>query len=273
MHLGLIIKQYRDENKLSMAEFAKKAKISKAYVSVLEKNKDPRNGKPIIPSIPMIQNVANAMGISFEELFNLLGDNEMISLIDNTPTLSSDVQAIVDVSVQLETPRQHKVLNYAKKQLNDQNNEKGIDVSVLKENSTTYQEKQLFPVQVTEGLAAGRGYSYNENNETVTVYTDRDNLQWHNLASFIIGDSMEPKYHNGDVALIQKGFDNIQGAVYAVDYNNKTYMKKLYNDGHQFRLVSINDKYDDILIDIPVDEDIYFNIVGRVVDSFTPVEE
>lgn len=258
LYIGNKIKHLRTLHGMTQTELAEKLFTTKQTVSRYE------NG----------QRSAD-QDVLFElcEIFNVSINDFFPQQHSNTPTLSSDVQAIVDVSVQLETTRQHKVLNYAKKQLNDQNNEKEIDISVLKESSTTYQEKQLFPVQVTEGLAAGRGYSYNENNETVTVYTDRDNLQWHNLASFIIGDSMEPKYHNGDVVLIQKGFDNIQGAVYAVDYNNKTYMKKLYNDGHQFRLVSINDKYDDILIDIPVDEDIYFNIVGRVVDSFTPVEE
>ena len=41
MTLGEIIKQYRDENKMSMDAFAKKAGLSKAYISILERNYNP----------------------------------------------------------------------------------------------------------------------------------------------------------------------------------------------------------------------------------------
>ena len=41
-----------------------------------------------------------------------------------------------------------------------------------------------------------------------------------------LGDSMEPKYQNGSVALIREtGFD-YDGAVYAVVCNNQTYIKR-----------------------------------------------
>ena len=83
---------------------------------------------------------------------------------------------------------------------------------------------------------------------------------------------MEPTYKNGDVVLIKSGYNNINGDVYVIDYNSKSYIKKLYNDGDRFRLVSINKKYENIIIDIPVNDDVYFNIVGKVVDSFTPIK-
>ena len=44
MHLGEIIKEYRDKNKLSMDKFAKMANVSKAYISVLERNQRPKTG-------------------------------------------------------------------------------------------------------------------------------------------------------------------------------------------------------------------------------------
>lgn len=49
-------------------------------------------------------------------------------------------------------------------------------------------------------------------------------------------------------------------------------MEPMYKDGDRFRLVSVNRKYDNIIIDIPVHSDMYFNIVGKVVDNFTPVK-
>ncbi|NEW63462.1 hypothetical protein GMA11_08755 [Granulicatella sp. zg-ZJ] len=141
----------------------------------------------------------------------------------------------------------------------------------MKESEQSY--TVLTPVKVVESLAAGRGYSYMEQNETYEVYTDKENLKGHDIASFVTGDSMIPDYKDGDVVLIKKGYNNIQGGVYAIDYNGKSYLKKVYNEGNRFKLVSINsEKYEPFYIDIPVDEDIYFNIIGSVVDSFTPVQ-
>ena len=79
---------------------------------------------------------------------------------------------------------------------------------------------------------------------------------------------MEPKYHNGDVALIKKtGFD-YDGLIYAVVYNEETYIKKVYIEEDKVRLVSLNDKYDDIIA--PIDE---VRIVGLVTKSFRHISE
>ena len=76
MTLGDIIKQYREEHKLSMDSFAEKSGISKAYISLLEKNKHPKTGKPIAPSIKYIKQVSDAIGMDFNELFNMI-DSEV----------------------------------------------------------------------------------------------------------------------------------------------------------------------------------------------------
>ena len=128
----------------------------------------------------------------------------------------------------------------------------------------------LYEVTVTEKAAAGVGYVYG-NNETAPYYTDRVSLQPHDFATLVIGDSMEPVYKDGDVALIKSGYDNVNGGIYLIDYDGKSYIKKLYNDGDRFRLVSINRDYDTIIIEIPPGDSIYFNIIGKVVDSFTPI--
>ena len=54
---------------------------------------------------------------------------------------------------------------------------------------------------------------------------------------------MEPKYHNGSVALIREtGFD-YDGAVYAVVCNSQTYIKRVYLEAEGLRL-----KYKDCLL-------------------------
>ncbi|HHJ8058363.1 TPA: helix-turn-helix domain-containing protein, partial [Streptococcus pyogenes] len=50
MKLGEIIKNFREEKKLSMDRFAEKSGLTKGYISMLEKNEHPKSKKPIIPT-------------------------------------------------------------------------------------------------------------------------------------------------------------------------------------------------------------------------------
>ena len=77
MTLGEIIKEYRLENKMSMDDFSAKSKLSKGYISMLEKNKNPKSGKEIIPSIETIKRVAIAVEKDFDTVFNLLNDQKI----------------------------------------------------------------------------------------------------------------------------------------------------------------------------------------------------
>lgn len=80
MTLGDYIKEYRQAHKYSMDDFAKRAGMSKAYVSILERNYNPSTGKAAIPSIETIKRVAVATGMGFNELFALLDEDQLVSL-------------------------------------------------------------------------------------------------------------------------------------------------------------------------------------------------
>lgn len=82
MTLGDIIKAYRTEHKLSMDAFSDRSGISKAYISLLEKNKHPKTGKEIAPSIQSIKQAAHGMGMTFDELFALIDCN--VSVIEES---------------------------------------------------------------------------------------------------------------------------------------------------------------------------------------------
>ena len=125
---------------------------------------------------------------------------------------------------------------------------------------------QLYKYQVHAKLSAGLGNFYYEDYEFDTVYFDKDIS--YDIASWIDGDSMEPKYHSGNVALIKKTGYDFDGLVYAVVYNEETYIKKVFLEENTVRLVSINDNYKDIIA--PIEE---VNIVGVVTDSFKPIKE
>ncbi len=150
MNLGEIIKKFRDDNELSMDKFAKMSGVSKAYISVLEKNKRPKTGKPVTPSIPVIKNVAEAMNMSFDELFNMLEDNQIVSI-----GLDDEIKKITDISVQLHTNRQIKVYDYATEQLNEQNN-------VVNMSDYIQEETEWYEVKFYGSVSAGTGLYLNE---------------------------------------------------------------------------------------------------------------
>lgn len=126
--------------------------------------------------------------------------------------------------------------------------------------------ENLYEYHVYEKMSAGIGTSVYDNRNYDTVYFNEELA--HDFASWVSGDSMEPKYQNGSVALIREtGFD-YDGAVYAVVWNFQTFIKKVYREKEGLRLVSINKAHKDIYI--PYDENP--RIVGKIVGDFMPLE-
>ncbi len=80
MTLGQIIRAYREENHLSMDDFAKASGLSKGYISQLENNINPKTKEPPVPSINSIKKAANGMFMTFDELFSQLDDNLRVTV-------------------------------------------------------------------------------------------------------------------------------------------------------------------------------------------------
>lgn len=68
MKLGDIVREFRQSHGMTMQEFADLASLSKGYISMLEKGRNPRNGLPITPSIDTYAKIARAMNMTAEEL-------------------------------------------------------------------------------------------------------------------------------------------------------------------------------------------------------------
>ncbi|WP_295527935.1 XRE family transcriptional regulator [uncultured Streptococcus sp.] len=135
-----------------------------------------------------------------------------------------------------------------------------------KAQKVTAMPERLYEYRVYERMSAGIGASVYDDQNFDTVYFNEELA--HDFASWVSGDSMEPKYQNGSVALIREtGFD-YDGAVYAVVCNNQTYIKRVYREEDGLRLVSINPKYKDIFISYEEDP----RIVGIIVGNFVPME-
>lgn len=150
---------------------------------------------------------------------------------------------------------QEKVVLYARNLAQEEQTQK-----------VTAMPERLYEYRVYERMSAGIGASVYDDQNFDTVYFNEELA--HDFASWVSGDSMEPKYQNGSVALIREtGFD-YDGAVYAVVCNNQTYIKRVYREENGLRLVSINPKYKDIFISYEEDP----RIVGIIVGNFVPME-
>ncbi|HGR8063088.1 helix-turn-helix domain-containing protein [Streptococcus pneumoniae] len=254
MKLGELLKSYRTEHKLSMDAFCELSDLTKGYISMLEKNEHPKSKKPIVPSYDTIEKIAKGMQISTEDLIDMLDDDQEIQ-INATPALlsKSPIQTIYD---ELERPRQGKVLNYAKRQLDEQENEEETKINEVSEVIRLYSYDYY-----DHPASAGTGQYLNDVRvEQIELPVDID-------ADFVIpikGDSMEPDYHDGDLVFIQTSVDLNDGVIGVFNYNGDAYIKQLVIDEDQAYLHSLNPEYKDM----PITPDTDFRIIGEVVDLY-----
>lgn len=84
----------------------------------------------------------------------------------------------------------------------------------------------------------------------------------------ILGDSMMPTYHSGDVAIF--AFDLVDGdGVYLLGLDNALFIKRLqfYPERNQIVIKSDNPAYEPRTIDAAACQ-VYFKIIGRVVGTY-----
>ena len=109
-------------------------------------------------------------------------------------------------------------------------------------------------------FSAGRGV-YLGPEAFNTICVERNELTEHaDYAGPVEGDSMEPKYHDGDILLVSTKEYPERGEIGIFSLDGCGYVKKLGND----KLISLNPKYDPI----PMDESIRCN--GKVIGTLNP---
>jgi repressor LexA len=84
--IGDYVKQYRAENRLTMQEFADKAGLSKGYISMLEKGRNPQNSRSLVRGIDTVAKIAQAMNISIDELLAAVDSDQLITPKHNNDT-------------------------------------------------------------------------------------------------------------------------------------------------------------------------------------------
>lgn len=228
------ITYYRKQKGVTQKELAKQIGLTPSTMS------DYMNLRSA-PSFGVIQKLADYFEIKKSDIDTTFKDEDAA-----TPK-------ILELDRKLHEPRHAEWISHGERLLEEQEAE-----------GTTVNEP-LYEYKVFEKLAAGNGYTYfNDGNFDIVFHDEKMD---HDFASWVFGDSMEPTYLNGEVVLIkQTGFD-YDGAIYAVDWDGQTYIKKVYKEETGLRLVSLNKKYADKFA--PYDEDP--RIIGKIVGHFQPM--
>lgn len=237
-YIGNQIKTFRKSAGFTQDELAKRLNTTKQTISRYEKGDRKANQD-------MLFELCDIFGVSIDDFFP--SQNETLQ----SPT-TSPIQTIYD---QLHQPRKAKVLTYAERQLEEQNEEetKGNEVSEV---------IQLYSYDYYDHPAsAGTGQYLND------VRVERIELPVDIDADFVIpikGDSMEPDYHDGDLVFIQTSVDLNDGVIGVFNYNGDAYIKQLVIDKEHAYLHSLNPSYKDM----PITPETDFRIIGEVVDLY-----
>ena len=243
-YIGTQIKTFRKSAGFTQDELAKRLNTTKQTISRYEKGDRKANQD-------MLFELCDIFGVSIDDFFPSQNESTQTST-------ASPIQSIYD---QLEPPRQVKVLTYAERQLKEQNEEE------TKINEVSEKVLDLYQVEVVSETAAASGFNYGfgyDDTDRETIEVDEQPPR-HDIATKVSGDSMQPDYQDGNILyLADKGLTTYNGDLAVIAYGDRSYFKKIYTENGRLRLVSLNDKYEDIILDFPPAEDTHIKIYAVV---------
>lgn len=249
MHLGDVIKQYRhDHGKMSMQAFADKCGLSKGYIAMLERNKNSKTGEPVVPSVETFAKVADAMGITLDEISKMVDENQPISL--STHNIIS---------------KQSMLYNIMKEHDMDPEDMFGtVD-------APTWRAKTPEPISVRipvlGSIPAGIPLEAVEDVvdwEDIPIEWTKGGKEFFSLK--VKGDSMYPKFIEGDTIILRKQDDCENGDICAVYVNGyDATLKKVVKKQDCIVLQPLNSAYDPKVYDYN-DELNPIQIAGVVVE-------
>ena len=93
MKLSAIIADYRDRMQISQREFARRCDLSNSYISFLEKETNPKTGRPMVPTLVQYKKIATGMNMTVQQLFEMLDDDAPVDLNPSANVLRSPVSS------------------------------------------------------------------------------------------------------------------------------------------------------------------------------------
>lgn len=196
----------KDEQNLSISEIARRVGMAKSAVSrYFNRTREfPLN---------RVDQFAKAFHVSSEKILGIDSESDILSIYE-----------------QLETPRQNKVYDFAKQQLDEQNGK-----------------------SITVGRATAAGNPLcgeTQDSEEQHLVVNRDEIpRGADEVITIAGDSMEPLLPKGSQQFIHyQPTPDTDGQVMIVRIKDEgVTCKKVYREKDKIRLVSVNDKYKDMV--------------------------
>ena len=245
------ITHFRKQRGITQKQLAKEVGISASTMTDYMKLRS-------APSFGVIQKLADYFGVRKSDIDTTFKVESTDSLADAPDFLT---QQITDKVVQLTPENKKIVLRTSEDLLKEQKNEEEAKINEVSEVISLYQ------VEVVSETAAACGFNYGFGYDD----TDREAIEVdkrpprHDIATKVSGDSMQPDYQDGDILyLADKGLTTYNGDLAVIAYGDRSYFKKIYTENGRLRLVSLNDKYEDIILDFPPAEDTHIKIYAVV---------
>lgn len=224
------LRYLREKNGMDQIDLAiKLGRKSSSSVSEWEKGK-------YTPKIGVLNDIAEIFGVSITDLMN-----KDLSADDGNR------DKVIRMYDSLDANRQQAVYNFTKQQYNEQNN-------VIEFPTPTRTQ-----VSVYGAVSAGTGEYLLDGTPELVDYDGA--VPEHDFAVVVNGDSMEPTFEDKQIIFVKKTNEARNGQFVIADYDHQAFVKKFMRDEHGARLVSLNKKYPDMLID----EDHELSIFGVVV--------
>lgn len=196
------------------------------------------------------------------EIFNVTSDY-LLGLTDDKLkkiTTQNEKTEIISIYDQLEEPRQEKVLNYAKEQLEEQESSNIISIF------NKPQDDEDYITDYVEGLVAAGHGTFQEDNLHMEVRLRANDVpgEYDTIAK-VAGDSMEPLIEDNDLLFIKITSQLNINDIGIFQVNGKNFVKKLKRDyDGSWYLQSLNNSYEEI--HLSEDDDI--RTIGEVVDIY-----
>ena len=249
IYIGTKIKEYRLQRGLTQKELAVLVDMGDTTIANYEKGfRTPKKNT--------LFKISSALSVTIDDLFPPIRKGD-------TPTASPDLltQQITDTVVQLTPDNKKIVLRTSEELLKEQKNEEETKINEVSEVISFYQ------VEVVSETAAACGFNYGfgyDDTDRETIEVDEQPPR-HDIATKVSGDSMQPDYQDGDILyLVDKGLTTYNGDLAVIAYGDRSYFKKIYTENGRLRLVSLNDKYEDIILDFPPAEDTHIKIYAVI---------
>lgn len=245
------ITHFRKQRGITQKELAKEVGISASTMTDYMKLRS-------APSFGVIQKLADYFGVRKSDIDTTFKEESTDSLPDTPDFLT---QQITDNVVQLSVENKKIVLRTSEDLLKEQKIEEETKINEVSEVISLYQ------VEVVSETAAACGFNYGfgyDDTDRETIEVD-ERPPRHDIATKVSGDSMQPDYLDGDILyLVDKGLTTYNGDLAVIAYGDRSYFKKIYTENGRLRLVSLNDKYEDIILDFPPAEDTHIKIYAVV---------